>query len=81
MEWLFRKMIENPGETYSPEHIKQILDNHQEILHRHQEIIGHILLAGIFIVFVWAAYIVYYEIRFKKFKKKLKNRNLKNESE
>ena len=65
MEWLFKKTIENVGESYSPQLVKQILDQHKET-------ITHILWGGIFLAFIWAAYVIFNEIRFWKFKRSIK---------
>lgn len=66
MEWLFRKMIENPGESYSPQKVKQILDTHQIAIERLLIFIG-------FLCFAFALYVTTKEISFWLFKKKLKS--------
>ena len=73
MEWLFQKMIEGVGESYSPELVKQILVQHRET-------IVNILWGGSFFVFICAIYVIFTEIRFSKFSKKLKDLEKKQDS-
>jgi len=65
MEWLFKKMLETPGVSYSPEKVKQILDAHQIAIER------IFILMAILCAFCMI-YIIINEIKFHRIKKNFK---------
>jgi len=77
-EWLLKKAIESPGESYPPETVKQMLDQHRSI-------IRHILESEIWVLIVITVLVIFYvisnEIDKKKLRRQLKSLQNSGESE
>ena len=77
MDFILKEMLEKAFEessNLSPiEQIKQTLNYQQQILDAHQTAIERLLLFVVFICFTFAFYVIYNEIRFYRFRKKVRN--------
>jgi hypothetical protein len=65
MEWFLKKALENPGKSYSPELVREMLDSHAEAI----ESLGYFCTA---LLIMWIATTIYGIVTNHKLKTRLK---------
>lgn len=75
MEWLLKKALENPSESYSPEAVARMLNSHAEAINQNAQAldskINILTLAVLVLIIISQAINLFYGWRFNKRLKKL----------